>query len=136
MLKYYRVIWYKEPSEERVGVIETYENNAISKSTPNKLATARKFQPNTHSYAYLTIFVPIFLATVKNLEEQKTYKVQIFALSTNDYESFSQKYIYYVPSFPMKKPIFIGAAGGALLVAIIIAALWYIFNLSGKKLIS
>ena len=31
MLKYYRVIWYKEPSDERVGVIETYENNAISK---------------------------------------------------------------------------------------------------------
>jgi hypothetical protein len=62
----------------------------------------------------MIIIVRYFDISVRDLEEQKTYKFQVLAMSTNDYEAPSQKYIYHVPTFPIKKPLLVGAIGGAL----------------------
>lgn len=72
--------------------------------------------------------------TVKNLDEERTYTMQVFAMSTNDYEASSMKYIYHVPSFHKTGAIFVGAASGVLLVTMFVAVAWYVKKKNGKSL--
>ena len=64
--------------------------------------------------------------------KERVYKFQVLAMSTNDYEAASLKYIYHVPFFPIKKPLVIGAVGGAFLVTILLSLLWYCIKPSRK----
>ena len=73
-----------------------------------------------------------FIVAVRNLEEGRVYKFQVLAMSTNDYEAASPKYIYHVPIFPVKKPLLIGAIGGAFLVTILLSLVWYCIK-PGRK---
>ncbi|XP_075224946.1 borderless isoform X3 [Lycorma delicatula] len=65
---------------------------------------------------------------VKDLEENKTYHFQVTAMSTNDYESTSERFTIYVPDYHKARVINIGVAVGLMLIFATGAGIWYVKN--------
>lgn len=65
---------------------------------------------------------------MKDLEENKTYHFQVTAMSTNDYESTSERFTIYVPDYHKARVINIGVAVGLMLIFATGAGIWYVKN--------
>jgi hypothetical protein len=72
--------------------------------------------------------------SVPSLEEDKTYYFEVLAVSHNDYQAASAKYMLHVPGYRQIRAIAVGVAVGVAFLLVAAGGSWYVRQLYIKRL--
>jgi hypothetical protein len=71
---------------------------------------------------------------VPSLEEDKTYYFEVVAVSHNDFQAASAKFMLYVPGYRQIRAIAVGVAVGIAFLLVAAGGSWYVRQLYIKRL--